>query len=138
MDDRPVLRVRDLMTAGVFAVGENDSLETVRDLLDQRGIRHAPVVGASGALVGIISQRDLPRFTRLDVPPEEAARLERTLRAAEIMTRDVFTVEPEEDIRRAARTLLDHKIGCLPVVEGGRLVGIITEADFVRLMAAGD
>lgn len=138
MDDQPVLRVRDLMTEGVFAVAESDSLETVRDLMDRRAIRHAPVVAANGAVAGLISQRDLPRLLRWNLPPAEVERIERNLRAAEIMTREVVTVGPDEDIRRAARILLEHKIGCLPVVLGQRLVGIITEADFVRFLAAGD
>ena len=56
---------------------------------------------------------------------------------ADIMTTDVETIDPEADVREAAQILYDNKIGCLPVVEGSRLVGILTEADFVRLMAQG-
>ncbi|HET9228587.1 MAG TPA: CBS domain-containing protein [Thermoanaerobaculia bacterium] len=135
------LQVRDLMTSGVFAVGVEDDLETVTNLMDDRNIRHAPVVDGAGNLVGLVTQRDILR-TGLGSPgqlPPEAERQARLhLRAGEIMNADVVTARPDQDIREAARIMLDNKFGCLPVVEGRMLVGIVTESDFVRLMAAGD
>ncbi len=134
------LRVRDLMTEGVFAVSANDNLVTVGDLMDERNIRHAPVV-ENGRLVGLISNRDLLRNTvkgQAGLPPEIERSVQLTITAAEIMTRDVETTEPEQDIREAARVMLESKYGCLPVVEGSRLVGILTESDFVRFLASGD
>jgi CBS domain-containing membrane protein len=134
------LRVRDLMTAGVFAVNVNDHLVTVSDLMDERNIRHAPVV-EDGKLVGLISNRDLLRNTvrgQSGLPPEIERAAQLTVTAGEIMTRDVETAEPDQDIRDAARVMLEGKYGCLPVVEGSRLVGILTESDFVRFLASGD
>jgi CBS domain-containing membrane protein len=135
------LQVRDLMTQGIYAVGVDDNLETISTLMDERNIRHAPVVDGSGGLLGLVTQRDLLRNSlrgQTGLPPEaeRLARLQVT--AGEIMIRDVVTASPGEDIRDAARIMLDHKFGCLPVVEGHRLVGIVTEADFVRLLASGD
>jgi CBS domain-containing membrane protein len=134
------LRVRDLMTEGVFAVDANDHLATVSDLMDERSIRHAPVVEA-GRLVGLISHRDLLRHAlkgQVGVPPEVERGVQLTVTAGEVMTRDVVTAAPDQDIREAARLMLEGKFGCLPVVEDTRLVGILTESDFVRFLASGD
>lgn len=134
------LRVRDLMTQGVYAVDVNDHLVTVSDLMDERNIRHAPVV-QDGGLVGLISHRDMLRYAlkgQAGAPPEVERAAQLTVTAGEIMTRDVATASPEQDIRVAARLMLENKYGCLPVVDGPRLVGILTESDFVRFLAAGD
>jgi CBS domain-containing membrane protein len=134
------LRVRDLMTEGVFAVGVNDDLETIRTLMEERSIRHAPVVGEGGILLGLVSQRDLIRnsLRAQALPPSAMAAAMQMTTAGEIMTPNVVTAAPDQDIREAARVMLDNKYGCLPVVEGTRLVGIVTESDFVRFLAAGD
>ncbi len=134
------LRVRDLMTEGVFAVGVEDDLATVSDLMDERNIRHAPVI-QDGRLIGLITHRDLLRHAlkgQVGTPPEVERASQLLLTAGEIMTRDVATAGPDEDIRGAARVMIENKYGCLPVVEGSRLVGILTESDFVRFLAAGD
>jgi CBS domain-containing membrane protein len=141
METTTQLRVRDLMTEGVFAVNVDDVLATVNDLMDERNIRHAPVVGPGGDLVGLVSQRDLLRHSLKNLPgfPLSAGKsMQQTVTAGEVMTRDPVTAEPDQDIREAARVMLENKYGCLPVIEGTRLVGIITEADFVRFLAAGD
>ncbi len=135
------LQVRDLMTRGVYAVNVSDDLETVNNLMDERSIRHAPVVNRDGCLVGLVTQRDLLRNSlkgNVGLPPEAERQARLQITAGEIMSQDVVTARPEQDIREAARIMLDNKFGCLPVVEGNRLVGIVTESDFVRLLAAGD
>jgi CBS domain-containing membrane protein len=134
------LTVRDLMTEGVFAVGVDDNLETIRTLMEERNIRHAPVVGFGGVLLGLVTQRDLLRHSLKSdaLPPRAEAEAMQMTTAGEIMTPNPTTADPELDIRDAARVMLDRKYGCLPVVEGARLVGIVTEADFVRFLAAGD
>ena len=134
------LRVRDLMTEGVFAVEVNDNLATVSDLMDERNIRHAPVM-QDGKLIGLISHRDLLRYAlkgQAGAPPEVERAAQLTLTAGEIMTQEIATATPDQDIREAARLMIEHKYGCLPVLEDSRLVGILTESDFVRFLAAGD
>jgi CBS domain-containing membrane protein len=128
------------MTPGVFAVSVNDSLETIRTLMAERSIRHAPVVNDEGVLMGLVTQRDLIRSSLRDqaLPPTAMAAAMQLTTAAEIMTQSVVTAAPGQDIRDAARIMLANKYGCLPVVEDSRLVGIVTESDFVRLLAAGD
>lgn len=136
------MRVRDLMTEGVFVVGVEDDLETVTNLMDDRNIRHAPVVDGAGNLVGLVTQRDLLRTGLASgagqLPPEAERQARLHVCVGEIMNPDVVTARPDQDIRDAARIMLDNKFGCLPVVEDHRLVGIVTESDFVRLMASGD
>ncbi len=134
------LLVRDLMTEDVLAVQAGDSLATVSDLMVKRRIRHVPVIDGDGLLVGLVSQRDLLRnslIEQIDVPQSvERAVLER-LEVRDLMVTEVDGIGPSADVREAAQLMLEHKYGCLPVVEGRRLVGILTEADFVRLFASG-
>ncbi len=133
--------VRDLMTRDVVSAHPDDSLARLRDLMIDRDVRHMPVTEGEGNLVGLVSQRDLLRnhlIEQADVPDFiEDALLERLL-VRELMTTGVVTVDPESDIREAAQIMIENKYGCLPVVEGSRLVGILTESDFVRMMAGGN
>lgn len=122
----------------VWAVRPDDDLATVRDLMDDHGIRHVPVVDDEGTLVGLVSHRDLLRaalIERSEVPSiVERTLLERT-RVREVMTPYVQTVTPDTELREAARQMLDGKLGSLPVTDDQRLVGILTESDFVRSWA---
>jgi CBS domain-containing membrane protein len=130
--------VRDLMRDRVFAVRPDDDLATVRDLMDDHAVRHVPVIDADGDVVGMVSHRDLLRaalIERADVPlVVERTLLERT-HVRDVMTTYVETSSPETPLGEAARRMLESRIGSLPVTEGGRLVGILTEADFVRSYA---
>jgi CBS domain-containing membrane protein len=132
------LRVNDLMTRDVFAVRPDDDLATVRDLMDDHQVRHVPVVDSEDELIGLVSHRDLLRaalIERADLPTfVERNLLERT-KVRSLMTTYVETVDPEDGIDEAARRMFESKLGALPVTEGGRLVGILTEADFVRHFA---
>ena len=127
--------VRDLMTERVFTLGPSDSLVALEDLMDARKVRHVPIVDREGDLVGLVSHRDLARgaLGRLDELPISVERdVLRARRVREIMTTEPQTVDPDTPLSEAASLLLENKIGCLPVVEGLHLVGILTEADFVR------
>lgn len=135
------LRVRDLMTERVIAVQPDTDLIAVRDLLWEHNIRHLPVVDGEGDVVGLVSQRDLLRHSLIDqshLPNYvEEAVLDR-LKAADVMTANVEVVSADADLREAAQTMFENKYGCLPVTEGNRLVGILTESDFVRFLGRGD
>ena len=127
--------VRDLMTDRVFTVGPLDDLESVYELLDSHHVRHVPVVDRDGDLVGLVTQRDLARRAlgvQEDLPLSMQQEILRRRRVREIMATEVDTVEPDESLKTAAEMLIENKLGCLPVVEGEHLVGILTESDFVR------
>lgn len=130
-----MLKVRDLMTENVATVQMDDDLSVLYDLMDARRIRHVPVLDEDGDLVGIVSQRDLIRGALGDaggLPMSAQRDLLRSAQVGAIMVTEPTTVEPDTSLRDAGELLLEHKLGCLPVLEGDELVGIITEADFVR------
>jgi CBS domain-containing membrane protein len=138
---RRSLQVRELMTAKVVAVRPGHDVATLRDLMLEHGVRHMPVVDAEGDLVGLVSHRDLLRQSLIeqsDTPTFIERAVLAKLQVREIMNTDLETVAPDADIRVAAQTLYENKYGCLPVVDGQRLVGILTESDFVRFLAGGD
>ena len=129
------LEVRDLMTDRVFTLKPTDTLEELYELMDEKHVRHVPIVDREGDLVGLVTHRDLSRSV---LGPQEGLPLNvqeeilRRRKVREIMATEVDTIEPDEPLEEAAEMLLENKIGCVPVVEGEHLVGILTEADFVR------
>jgi len=128
--------VRDLMTDRVFTLGPADDLESLYDLMDTHHVRHVPIVDRDGDIVGLVTQRDLARSAlgaQELLPLSVQQEILRRRKVREIMATEVETIEPDEGLRVAAEMLLENKIGCLPVVEGEHLVGILTESDFVRL-----
>jgi acetoin utilization protein AcuB len=127
--------VQDVMQTKLFTVTPATTLPEALRLTAQRGVRHLPVVDGD-RLVGILSDRDLKQAmassaTSLEV--HELNYLLDRLRVDEIMTRPVITIAPMFPIEAAARVMLPAKIGALPVTESGRLVGLVTETDVLRL-----
>ena len=123
-----MLTVGDLMSRDVITLQETDGLLQGDDLMKQHHIRHLPVV-RDGRLVGLVSHRDLIRALG-----RHPASTRQPVSLADIMTRGLETVTPQMPARDAIHKLLDHRFGCLPVVDGdAKLVGIVTEADFMRL-----
>jgi len=134
-----VLRVRDVMSRSPKTLRRNDRVSLAEDLMKQERIRHLPILDDEGeALVGIVSQRDMFRGAlaqALGYGETAQRRMLGLLVLKEVMTSQVVTVGPDAPLSEAARTMVDRKIGCLPVEEDGRLVGILTESDFVELLA---
>jgi acetoin utilization protein AcuB len=128
--------VEEIMTRDPYAVTVNTSVRQVLRGLAETDIRHVPIV-ADGALVGIVSDRDLR-----DILPgalegfERPRETERVLSQpiAELMSSDVICVSPEDDVADAVDLMIEHRIGAVPVVEpGGRkLVGIVSYVDALR------
>jgi CBS domain-containing membrane protein len=132
------LRVRDVMTPDVTTLQRNDNLTLAEDVMQLGRIRHLPVLEDDGELVGIVSQRDLFRGAlsqALGFGAHAQRKLLDTLVVKDVMSTEVITTTPDTPLVEAARVLTERKIGCLPVIEAGRLVGIITEGDFVALVA---
>jgi acetoin utilization protein AcuB len=129
--------VRDLMTSKPITVDPETPMLDARARMAEARIRHLVVVEGS-RVAGIVTDRDI----RLNLPSPatslsvwEMNALLAKLTVGEVMSRTVIVVEPERPAAAAARLMIDHKIGALPVVEGGRLLGIVTESDFVRAVA---
>jgi len=126
--------VRDLMTEDVRALPPNATVAELLELMDRLRIRHVPVV-EDGEIVGLVSHRDVVRgaLGGLDqLPMSQRQQLLEQITIAEVMVEDPETIAPDADLRQAAELMLENKFGCLPVAEGSGLVGILTEADFVR------
>jgi len=133
------LKVRDVMTADPTTLKRNDKLTLADDIMRLGRVRHLPVVDDDGqTVVGIVTQRDLFRDAlaqALGYGKHAQRKILDTLSVKEVMATDVVTTGPETSLVEAAGILTERKIGCLPVVENGRLVGILTEGDFVALVA---
>jgi acetoin utilization protein AcuB len=114
---------------------------TASKLLKEKGIRHLPVLDGQDRLVGVITDRDIKRAsaseaTALDI--HELLYLLDRLEVAKVMTKNPIAVSPDTSVREAAQLMVRHKIGCLPVAIGGKLVGIVTEIDMLKLLARGE
>jgi len=123
--------IKDWMSSEVVTVAPDDPVTVAVKLMREKGIRHLPVV-EKGALVGILSDRVIK-----DYLPSEATTLDifelhyllGQVKVAKIMRTPVFSATPDTPVEEAALLLHDHQISCLPVVEAGKVIGIITDKD---------
>ena len=133
------LKVRDVMTADPTTLKRNDKLTLADDIMRLGRVRHLPVVDDDDqTLVGIVTQRDLFRDAlaqALGYGRHAQRKILDSLSVKDVMNTSVITTTPETSLVEAAQLLTERKIGCLPVVENGRIVGILTEGDFVALVA---
>lgn len=145
------MKVRDVMTREVVSAGPDTPVNEVARLMAARGISGVPIVEA-GSVIGIVSELDLiVRNTRLEPPaffalldgriPLETPghyrkRLQHMLgtQARDVMTRDVVTVEPDAELEALAELMVRRRVNPVPVVEAGRLVGIVSRSDIIRTM----
>ncbi len=131
-----MLTVKDLMTRDIFTLQETDNLALARSLMDLARIRHIPIVDHDMSFTGLITHRDILSATvskLAGVDPQTQEELDMGIPVQEIMNTRVKTIHPDDNLRDAAGLLLEHKYGCLPVVMEGKLVGILTEGDFLSL-----
>lgn len=129
------LKVRDLMNTDVVSVGPGDSVARVRDLMYERWVRFIPVIDGGGRLLGLVTYRDLLRRSLIeqsDLPVWIEQDALAKIRADDVAQHVVDQVGPDTDLKEAGQQLLESKKGCLLVVEDDRLIGILTEGDFVR------
>lgn len=136
--DTMEMLVKDLMTTDVFTVDRNEALLTADRVMSLGRIRHVIVVDEDGNLAGVVSQRDLFHSGLLKALGYGTHAMQKTLDGMlvkEVMTTNLITTGPDTPLKQAAGLMVQHKIGCLPVLEGSKLVGIVTESDFVKLHA---
>jgi len=131
------MKVQELMTTPALTVEPDMPVLEARQLMERQRIRHLPVTDG-GRLMGIVTDRDI----RLNLPSPatslsvwEVNYIIARLTVGSVMRRAVITVDPKREATEAARIMLDHKIGALPVVDGGVVVGIVTETDMLRAFA---
>lgn len=121
-------KVEEFMSTDLFTVQKDDLIALVADIMDWRKIRYMPVENAKGELVGLVTSRILLRqFAR------HGALAGSDIAVKDIMIEKPITVKPDTTILEAMNLMRDNQVGCLPVVKGKELVGIITEMDFLRI-----
>ncbi len=129
-----MLTVAEIMTREPYTLGPDASLADARQLMAEHHIRHIPVVSPEGSLIGIVTQRDVlaaggpgPASKAVDKSTEE------TVPLSSIMTTPVQSVDEQAGLRGTAMHLQKNKLGCLPVLRKDKLVGIITDSDFIAI-----
>jgi CBS domain-containing protein len=124
---RSVTRVEQCMTTDMFTVQQDDALDLVASLMEWERIRHVPVEDSEGFLVGLVGYRSLLRLMARGSYVEKGVRTA----VSSVMNPAPTTVSPKTSTLAAIDLMREHKIGCLPVVKDRRLVGMITERDFM-------
>lgn len=126
-----ITRVEQIMTTDLFTVNQDELIDLVANVMDWQHIRHVPVEDNDHRLVGLVTHRSLLRVLGRGMLEGK----NRTLPVSAIMHTDLITVPPEESTRRAIEIMRSNRIACLPVVRHGKLVGIVTERDFLQIAA---
>lgn len=131
--------VREIMTSRPITVAATESLQGALEVMAMKRIRHLPVVDAQGLLVGLVTDRDLRRAAPSPLFPtgeDTQAQLD-SVTVERVMVKAPTTIAPDAKVEDALRLFVEKKFGALPVLQGGRLVGILTPIDVMRAWLAG-
>ena len=132
------MTIEKAMSTKVITIAAGDTLVHAVRVMKENKIKHLPVVDASGQLKGIVTDRDLKEASASDATTLEVHELLYLLdkvKIDSIMSKNVVTIENGTTLKQAALTMVEKNIGCLPVVEGKQLTGIITRTDILRYFA---
>ena len=128
--------VRKKMHKDLVSITKDERMTVAKKIMKEKNIRHLPVVDGK-KLVGLVTNMDIRKAEASPATSLEIRELHYLLdkiTVGEIMTRNVITISPDISIEEATTLLHDNKIGCLPVVEDGNLVGMITENDVMEIL----
>jgi acetoin utilization protein AcuB len=131
------MKVRDIMRQALVTIAPDASVRTAVELMQGRQIRHLLVTADEDRLLGVVTDRDVRHAAFLPMLARQRPWHARQLgapRVRDIMTWSVVTIEPDADVERAALLMFERRIGSLPVAEGGRVVGIVTERDIFEAL----
>ncbi len=126
------------MKTQVVSISSDDTLRIVREIMELGRVRHLPVVH-KGKLVGVVSQRDLFHASLsnvIGIGREEQELFLEGVKIADVMSEPPVSISPDAPVQSAAALMADRKIGCLPVAENEKLIGIVTETDLLHHFAA--
>ncbi|MEN8132264.1 MAG: CBS domain-containing protein [Pseudomonadota bacterium] len=124
------------MTNDLVTLKDTCSVADARRIMGEEHIRHLPIINEAGDLVGVLSQKDVLAAmvsVLADMDQNAIDTMEAAIPIRELMTTAMTTIQEDSRLRDAGLTLLELKLGCLPVLSNGRLVGILTETDFIKL-----
>lgn len=130
--------VGDLMTTELLLIEQNESLGKAEEMMRAARVRHVLAVDEDGGLQGVLSQRDVFHgglLKALGYGTHARQRALENLRVKDAMTADPVTTSQSMSLRAAAQLMVERKIGCLPVLQGEQLVGVLTEGDFALVIA---
>lgn len=128
--------ITSIMTTDMYTLNPENSLSSAKRLMTQNNIRHVPVVDSKNALLGLISQRDILAYQPSRLEDDFLTintQFDNTVTLAEVLHKKVLTIKKTTSIHKAALTMQKHKVGCLPVVDDNKLVGIVTDTDMVNV-----
>ncbi len=128
------MKVKNRMTTDIITLTPDTTVLRAMSIIQQKGIRHLPVVDGK-KVVGMVTNLDIQRVSASDASTLSVYELNYLLdkiKVSQFMTKKVFTVDPDEPIEAAAKLIYDHKIGSLPVVKNGELVGLLTSMDILE------
>lgn len=126
--------VREVMMSNPVTLKPGDTLDLANDIISLGRIRHIPVV-EDGQLVGLLSERDLigAAATKIfGLKQKRKSALLKTVLIKDVMKKKVMVTKPDTSIKDAAHLMADKRIGCVPVIESGALVGLLTTTDILR------
>ncbi|MEM1114539.1 MAG: CBS domain-containing protein [Pseudomonadota bacterium] len=127
-----MLTVAEIMTREPYTLHPDQYLGDARRLMAEHHIRHIPIVSKDGTLIGVVSQRDVLAASQSRLAGSDTGG-DATLALAEVMSSPVHTTDPDAGLRGAALFLQQNRLGCLPVLASGKLVGIVTDSDYVTV-----
>lgn len=131
-----MITVQDLMSEELHTLSPTDTVHEARELMLKSRIRHIPIVDNEGEFVGLVTKHDILEVSvsaLAGIDNETRDELESAIPLGEIMITDITIADAETSLLEAAKFMLEQKHGCLPVFQNSQLIGILTEADFVKL-----
>ena len=128
-----MMLVKDMMTWEAQGLKEEDTLDKALNMMAKYGYHHIPIVQKRGELVGLVTHRDVLAALGSSLKSDDGKIRPEEITMGQIMIRDVFSVDPRTNLRKAALYIRTQRYGCLPVVQDNKLVGIITDSDFVNI-----
>jgi CBS domain-containing membrane protein len=136
VEDNKMITIEEFMTSEPYTLRKTDSINDAWEVMIRKHIRHIPITDDDNHVLGLITQRDVLAATEpgaIRNAKSASHEVKSDITLAEIMIRDVKVIHKEDSLRQAALYLQSHKFGCLPVISGGGLVGIITDSDFIDI-----
>ncbi|MDM8567829.1 CBS domain-containing protein [Candidatus Halobeggiatoa sp. HSG11] len=131
-----MLTVKDLMSRELHTLKPTDTIQQARELMLEKRIRHVPIIDEDSKFVGLLTKRDVLAISvsaLADIDIKERNELESHVPISEVMISEVVIAQENTALIKAANFMLQQKHGCLPVFKDEKLIGILTESDFVRL-----
>jgi CBS domain-containing protein len=137
------MKVRELMSKGVVTIEDTATCHEAVERMMRSRVRHLPVVDRRGTLIGVVTDRDLRHYlfepaTFNRIASESVEKLLKAVTVSKVMSAPAVCVAADDTLETAARRMLDDKIGALPVLDEGRLAGIVTETDLLRRVVGED